>query len=156
MSCVTVGIDTTFCQGGLSLGGVNMNCPAWKMLDLSALWYKLEKRGQDIVVPGVSGMLSYPRRATGTSHSLPMVIVGDCDPAGSPFANPWIGLESNINVLRGTVLDAFTTIGAVLTMPSGATRSGPVQIDSFELGDHTFTARYAAVLNLTIPAGVLV
>jgi len=153
------GIQSGDPTGTLEIDNVPMSCPAWSTLDLTSLWLGPAQRGEDRILPGVSGVVPYRRRATVRTVTLEMVIVGEVDHTGAVNADPWDGLRHNIWYLRTNVTDP-TNIGdgtrnAVVTMPDGVTtRQADVHVGELVLGEHDNYARYLATLELSIPAGV--
>lgn len=144
--------------GDLTIGGIAMNCPAWKVLNLHELWQPADQRGADRVVPGASGVLPLRRRDTVTQRSLQMLISGTHLQNGTEASTPLIGLQVNVEYLRDNVV-APTGTGngtrtAVLTMPSGATRTESVHVVGMEFGDLRPDGHWLrAVLTLSIPTG---
>jgi hypothetical protein len=69
---------------------------------------------------------------------MSFVLIGEVDPDGLVFNDPWQGLESNINLLNTTFL--FPIAGndglqeAILTMPSGEERTADVLIRPVQPG----------------------
>lgn len=147
------------CNGVLSIDGVLLNCPAWDIVDLSDLWLGGDIRGDDRLLPGVGGVIAYPRRFTVTRHSLPMAIDGSVDQLGQENADPWVGLQDHIEYLRANVVDP-TGVGdgtrpAVLQMPDGTGRYADVHVLRLIKGD-IVEGRLLATLEISIPAGVFV
>lgn len=142
--------------GALTINGVDMHTPAWNVLDCTPLWLYVETRGQNIVLPGTSGTYAYPRRVHEARHSLQMAITGFVDSSGVPNADPWAGLQENIDYLRDNVAEPPTpptsTVSASLVMPDGSTRTADIQVVAFTIGEHYHVAT-AAILDIVIPAG---
>lgn len=163
--CVTaLGLSGYGCTGTLTINAISLNCPAWDITDLTSLWAEVAQRGEDRRIPGVAGVIAYRRRNDVTEHSLAMVISGDVDSTGAPYANPWVGLETNIAALRTNVVDPTNltdgTRPAILTMPSGATRTANVHVLGLRLseaqgvdGVHAYAF---AALTVSIPLGAFV
>ena len=156
------GLNGYGCTGNLTIGGIDLNCPAWDITDLTPLWAEFDVRGDDRLLPGVAGVIPYRRRLDVTTHALAMLISGDVDRFGAVNANAWIGLEQNVAYLRANVVNP-TNVGngtraAVLTMPSGATRNADVHAlglrVSSAVGARSEHALIKAVLQISIPAGV--
>lgn len=144
--------------GDLTIGGVAMMCPAWKVLNLLELWQPADQRGNDRLIPGTAGVLAQQRRDTVTRRSLQMLIVGDVDRTGTPVADRFEGLQANVDYLRANVAaPTGTTDGtrsAVLTMPDGTTRTEPVHVVGFDFGNFREDGGWVrAVLQLSIPSG---
>lgn len=154
------------CEGELVIGSTEMFGFGWYMLDLLDLWMGPAHRGQDRVLPLADGVVPHLRRPDVTRHSLPMVIMGETDPSGDPYPNLWVGLETNVGLLRAQVGDP-TGVGdgtraATLQMPSGAVRnasvhSGPIIRGRTVAGTNLLTGNpgigMLATLELSIPAG---
>lgn len=146
-------------QGTLTLNGVAMCTAWWCVANVSQLWQDADQRGTDRVIPGVAGVLSYPRRATETTFTLDIVITGAILYTNTPVTNPALQfgcLGQNVDRLTSTVTVPINTgtgtIPGVLTMPDTTTRSaqvhvGPLRIQ--ELGGPLLVAKF----DLTIPAG---
>lgn len=152
--------DCTTTDGELTIDGVAMHTPAWTVLDPAVLWQPALQRGDDLLVPGMPGVLALPRRVSVTSYTLRTVIRGTHDRNGTPYSNSSYGLWANIEFLRQHVVDPSpynmaTLREAELTIPGSAvTMQGDVHVDSLELGDRVGPF-FRASLTLTIPAGRL-
>jgi hypothetical protein len=147
--------------GDLTIGGVAMNCPAWKVLNLQVLWQPADQRGSDRIVPGAAGVVAYKRRATVTQHSLQLIISGTNDRTGAVVADAFEGLQANVDYLLANVVNPTGatdgTRSAVLTMPDGTTRTEPIHVVGLEFGDAVENGTWLrAVLNLSIPTGRII
>lgn len=144
-------------SGSLEINGISMHTSAWTVVDVTVLWMGADIRGADRILPTTPGVIPYRRRMTVTRHSLPMVIVGHVDQAGLPYADPWEGLETNIDYLRAWIVDPTNsgdgTLPASLTMPSGAVRTADIHVLGLNLGIVS-RARMRATLDISIPEGV--
>lgn len=162
------GLHISLTDGNLTIGGIPMKTHGWNILDLRSLWMPATIRGADKLLPGAAGVRSYPRRKTVTEVSLPMVLTGEANANGvapavgvqGPTTAYFAQLEANIAYLRANVVDpiAPTTDGtrtAVLTMPSGATRTGKVLVVGLSL-DSAVSHTISATLTLSVPGGTLV
>lgn len=144
--------------GDLTIGGVAMMCPAWRVDNLIDLWMPAEQRGQDRLIPGSAGVIAYQRRDTVTRRSLRMTIVGDVTRTGTPNADKFEGLQVNIDYLRANVVAPTGatdgTRSAVLTMPDATTRTESIHVIGMELGEFNPNATWCrAVLTVSIPSG---
>jgi hypothetical protein len=144
--------------GDLTIGGVAMNGVAWKVLNLIDLWVPANQRGGDRLIPGSTGVLAQRRRDTVSQRSLQMLIAGDITYTSSTAGDSFERLQINIDYLRANVVaptgTGDGTRSAVLTMPDGTTRTEPVHVTGFELGEYRQDAGWAkAVLELSIPSG---
>lgn len=149
-------LEHTGCTGTLSIDGVLLNGPAWDLPDLTALWFEFDVRGDDRLLPGSDGVLPYRRRVTVTQHALPMIVTGAVDRFGEPYADAWVGMETNVAYLLTNVV-LPTNVGdgtrsATLTLPSGATRTANVHVLRLAKG-LVLGGRLRATLDLSIPNG---
>lgn len=149
--------------GQLVIDSIPLMEKRWSVLNLYELWLPPAQRGQDKVMPHAPGIRPYRRRATARERVLEMVIDGRYNEdqelvcAGGTAA-AWEGFELHISYLRQYVVDP-TNIGngtrtATLTLPSGATRSGPVHVLDLEIG-RVQRGIANATLTLSIPNGAL-
>lgn len=144
--------------GALSIGGVAMFCPAWRIDNLYELWLPADQRGSDVTRPNVSGSYAVKRYATATRKSLRMLIVGDVDRTGASSSSKLEGLYTNIAYLRDNVVaPTGTTDGtrsAVLTIPGGSTITEPIHVTGLEVSDLREDGGWCkAVLTISIPSG---
>lgn len=144
--------------GNLTIGGVAMFCPAWKVQNLPELWLPAEQRGTDKVRPGVAGRKAIKRRDDATRRSLRMIVVGDVDRTGAASSSKLTGLYTNIAYLRDNVVNPTGatdgTRSAVLTLPGGATLTEPVHVTGMEISDLRQDGGWARlVIDLSIPSG---
>lgn len=146
-------VDVT--AGNVSVTGFSYNliCAAW--------WHNLrplslggpDVRGSERIVPGGAAVEANPRRPTVTQYALEMVISGYVHPDGSPYTDPYAGLEANVALLVGLYNPLQTTPKAsTLTLPSGATRHASVFYEKLEPGDQA-GAIMKATGHITIPVG---
>jgi hypothetical protein len=160
-------------EGTLYISGVNMNRPAWAVLGdergkngLVPLWIEADVRGDDRLLPSVTGVIPYRRRITVTRHDLRILVAGDVDVNGAPVANPTIGLENNLTYLRTNVVapvaSATGTRSAILTMPSGVTRTADIHVLDLVVQSYMFSpvvdgcsqgALLIGILQISIPSG---
>lgn len=147
--------------GDLTIGGVSMNTPAWKVLNLAVLWQPAAQRGQDRLVPSATGVRKFQRRATVTEHDLELLIVGSHTRTGSTNADLFEGLQANVDYLITNVVNPTGTSdgtrSAVLTMPDGTTRTEPVHVTGMQFGETAGNGAYLkAVLSISVPSGRII
>ena len=152
------GLTFNTLAGKLTIGGIPMLGPAWKVQNLAELWVPANQRGTDVIRPGVSGVKARLRRDTVTVRTLQMLIVGSADRLGAAVSDYYEGLQANIDYLRANVVaPTGTTDGtrsAVLTMPDGTTRTEPVHVQQMELGRVAENGAWVlATIELSIPSG---
>ena len=142
----------------LEIDDIPLATPAWEITNLAPLLDGSEVRGSNRLIPGAAGVVAYPRRVTETRVLLPIEIRGYEDPEGDAYDDPFEGLEANLALLVDSLITpgVDATRDAVLYLPSGGTRTGPVQIVA-PLGLRT-AGRYVltGVLDLLLPEGQLV
>lgn len=151
----------------MTIDGISMNRPAFAIVGdergeggYVKLWADFDVRGEDRILPSATGVIAYQRRMTVTRVDFRLLVVGDVDEAGAPVADSVVGLQDNIEYIRSNVIAPVATStgtrAAVLTMPSGATRSANIHV----LGVVTQTYGIAecgsiwiATLQISIPGG---
>lgn len=144
--------------GDLTIGGVAMNCAAWRVENLLDLWFPADQRGKDQQVAGVAGARAKRRVTTATKRSLRLTIVGDVDRTGATNSDWFEGLAANVAYLRDNVIaptgTGDGTRSAVLTMPNASTLTEPVHVEGMELGTWRPDGLWCrAVVTLSIPSG---
>jgi hypothetical protein len=129
-------------EGSLSVGGVALANAfgAWGIVGdergnggLVKLWTDFDVRGEDRILPSVTGVIAYPRRMTATRHDLRLLVTGDVNgQTGATPSDATQGLETNLEYLRANFLapvaTATGTRAATLTMPSGSTRTADIHV----------------------------
>lgn len=151
-------INCDLSLGWVTIDGHSLNREAWCAPDLSPLWGTPEVRGADRILPGVSGVKPYRRRATVQTMSLRFVVTGQVDADGQPNDDPWTGLETNLAFLYAyVILPTNTGDGTrelVWHRPSGSSTTVAVHVLGYK---PTVGAGAIAVgeLELSIPSGAL-
>lgn len=135
--------------------------PAWNTLNVLELLKPAPKRTVGgVVLPGATGRRARKIYDDGTERTLLMQFFGDRDREGLAHPNLRQGIEANLEYFMTNVVEApanpTSTRTCVLTLPSGATWSGPVQILSLDWADDTIASVWNATLTLFIPRGRLV
>ncbi len=146
-------------DGILTISSVALHTPGWAVLDVTPLWNPADQRGQDLLIPGLSGVYPLRRRVTVSERSLRMIISGYHDKDGNAYSDPRLGLFENINYLNTNVVQPIGGNGlrtAVLTAPAGdaAYMTGSVHVLGLEIGDQVAGVA-KAVLRVSIPSGRL-
>jgi hypothetical protein len=143
----------------LTISGIDMNGPAWKVLNMHVLKQPPPQRGSDRLIPGSSGVLAYRRRTTVAVHSLQMLISGTHDRNGASNNNRVQQLFTNIDYLGYQVVEppgsGNGTRAAVLTTSGeAAALTADIHVLGLELGEMSADASWMkAVLEISIPAG---
>jgi hypothetical protein len=141
------------------IGDVPLSTPAWEVLNVHVLMSGPATRGQNLVMPGATGVRAIRHRNTEKTVSLELAIFGDTDPAGDPHADPeagvwanWLALRNQFNAL---LLDeGQSTVLAQLHYRGGLVQ-GVVQVLGYELGDTYNPANLSATLDINLLAGML-
>lgn len=152
MSCTRLNVAASMADGVLTVGGISMHTPGWIAVDVTPLWDGPDVRGDDLLIPGLPGLLPMPRRFTGTSYTIPLLIDGAVTSSGTPHANIRNGIALNLGVLQTLVGGMPKSVS--LTRPGGGiygTGSAHVQVKQGEKSRGI--AR--AVMTLDFPGGGL-
>ncbi len=146
------------CHGTVTIDDESMNREAWAFLNNYVLWQGADQAGEDWTVPGRHGALANPRWRQPATRSMELLIIGDVDPDGDPNDDRIVGLEENVAWLQEwvehTVASLEGTRTLVLTLPSGATRTGEVHVGPMQLGS-VISGAFTATLEVQIPDGQL-
>lgn len=150
--------------GTLTISGIPMNTWGWNVLELRDLLAVAAVRGQDRLIPGVSGMRPYRRRRTATPHSLPMIISGLHAIDGTPVTDNQERInqiKDHLKYLMDNVVAPVPTMegtrSAVLTLPN---TSGPDDVrtaDIHVLGitpGQWYPVLLKCTLDISIPGGM--
>lgn len=129
-SCRPIKVPTF--DGGFFIDGINMRTVAWCVRQLDELWLEADVAGDDTDLPGIDGRLGEARTRTNTRHDLDLIVTGACTVSGDPYANDWIGLETNLAFLHDNVLTLpaggdGSRLGDLI-MPSGSHRYARVHV----------------------------
>lgn len=117
MSCGRLNVSASMADGVLTVGGISMHTPGWIAVDVTPLWDGADVRGEDLLIPGRAGLLAMPRRFTGTTYTIPLLIDGAVNSAGSPHGNVRNGILTNLDVLKS--LPGGMPKAVTLTRPGG-------------------------------------
>lgn len=146
------------CLGQLSIAGVSLNTPAWDIPNPLKLLAEASTRGENTTLPGAAGRRGNPMRLDQYETDLAFLLNGEVNQAGTPYSDPWVGLETNLAYLwtnvftpvstgRGTRAASFTTVG-------GAVRTATVQVEPLHLpNDVEDPTLVEAVLHLIVVSG---
>ncbi len=127
-------------SGLLIINDIPLESECWAIMsDLVPLWFiQRYIYPTEIHIPADEGALPYAMDIGPATFDLNMLIIGGCNQAGSPYADPWAGLASNINAFRTDVLDPILTNNgqhaAELSVPDGSTRAANVQVREWKPG----------------------
>ncbi len=149
------------CLGALDVGDDDfpLNCPAWDITDLQALWVEHAIRADSVLLPTAAGQRSYPSRYDESDYELTLFVNGYADQNGVAHDDAWMGLWANLQTLIsgafGPVTTGRGTIPATLTLPDGATKmKADVKFTLPRAVNPVEDPGYAVYrVTLTVPAG---
>jgi hypothetical protein len=105
-------------------------------------------------------VIAYQRRETITRHDIRLLVVGDVDQAGAPYADATEGLATNLAYLESNVIQPTGltdgTRAATLSVPGQATRSANIHVLGLVPQRHhigTDKAIFVGTLQISIPSG---
>lgn len=82
----------------LEVNGVPLATFAWDAPDLSPMFDTFSLLGGDRLIPG-GNAVPKPRRTTVSVYTLPLYVFGERDEDGTPYADPQVGLATNMQYL---------------------------------------------------------
>lgn len=138
----------------LTLGSFTFKADAMAVaLSLWVLFGSGDMRGQDKIIPHVAGTRALPRRATSTQYTIPIVVTGDKDHAGTASVlDPTEQTAKNLAWLVSTLCTG-SLVGAQVTIGS-TSKSGSVFVEAITPTDGA-NDWATADMTLAIPAGRL-
>lgn len=148
------------CTGVLTIGSTVLNTVAWDITDLTELWHVVDQRGEDRVLPGAGGVISYPRFETVTPLDLTILINGSVNQSGTAHINVVAGLYNNIQTLMAGVVNPTGatdgTRAATLTIPGVGSIDTTVHVEGLRktrmlLNPAYDEALWEGTLRLSIP-----
>lgn len=146
-----------------------MRTPGWCVVDLLGLWQEADVVTDLVDLANIDGQLAQALHRVGTRFDLDFLVTGAQGPLVDEdddsidystfvkYANPWVGLETNLALLQANVLSP-TLLGDgtrpfTLTMPSTDTRTADVHVQPrLDLKDKLRWVRLFT-LTLGIPKG---
>jgi hypothetical protein len=133
--------------------GVPLDTPAWSCTDLSVLWSgPADYRGGDITIPFSRGVRAGRRITPERRVLIPLVVYGNADAEGAPYADARTGLRANVDALTALMRPGAGTLE--LHLPDGSVRSTtalPVGgLQAAPLGPGAMRV----IIDLLIPGGV--
>lgn len=127
------------------------------------LWAFASVRGQDRILPSVTGVIAYPRRVTATRHDLRLLIVGDINgQTGVVATDATETLADNIAYLWAQVVEPVVsstgTRSATLEVPGQSDRHADIhvlglKIEQYMLAPGCQGAIAITTLQISIPEG---
>lgn len=140
----------------LEIAGVPLSTPAWEHTNLYTLYGAAAVRGENVVMPGAIGVRPVRRRPTETNYTVDLAINGQRNWAGTPYADPMLGLATNIDHLRDNVIDPLATTNslraAIIHLPSG-TLVASIQVLGFEITEAFSPGDVLASMEISVMQG---
>lgn len=143
----------------LTIAGVPMSTPGWRIQNLPDLVRGPDFRGDDVLVPLLAGRRPKRRRADVTKLTIQMEIWGDFDREGNAYTNAIVGAITNVNYLRANCFDPVDTGDGTrackIVLPDATdldapAHCGPLIVNMISPG------RYRATADLSLPGGSFV
>jgi hypothetical protein len=112
-----------FVQDAAKVGTLELNDVAiapssyFRLRNPQVLWMPAPKRGNDIILPGVDGVLPRARRKASRTVTLEMFVNGTLSSFNANQANPYYCLKDNLKLLRTGVFDPAGPIDIEYTQP---------------------------------------
>jgi hypothetical protein len=157
-------------EGSMTVDGIAManTFGAWGIVadergkgGLVPLWTDFAVRGENRILPSVTGVIMYEHRVTETRYDFRLLVTGDVDgQTGATPTDAIEGLEANLDYLVTNIIEppgtSTGTRAAVITKPSGATVSADIQslgttVQTYLLQD--CASLWIATWHIDIPAG---
>lgn len=140
----------------LECNSLPLSTPGWRIVNLPSVLRGPNVRGTDRIIPLLSGSRPYLRRRAATIIPLNLVIFGDEDHEGTPYADPLDGVISNLLFLRAQIFDPTETGDGTrlwtLRLPDASTLTASCHTGPLLATMDTPTV-YRATADLSIPAG---
>jgi hypothetical protein len=161
MSASLGSIQVDTCMGDLTINSISLLQEPWLCCwDLSPLWFGPELKGQDLIEqPDAHGGWAYPQFDQATTYPLPLMVSGYFNHTTlARNDNPYIGFEENLAYLQDNIFDMrssgvpVASWEAILTMPSGDTRTADVKVTRLVPGKHV-GGLWACSFQLTVVQG---
>lgn len=127
--------------GALSINGFDLESACSTVLNPYFPLYSIGKlyESDPVHIQGNPGDLTWAAEVAGWEFQMQFVLAGECNPDGDQYATPYIGIESNMNMLNEEFIFPVTTnrglVPAVLTMPSGELRHADVRVRPMQPGN---------------------
>lgn len=119
----------------LEVDGYPLATPAVRLLDLSGLWL-VQRRGTNVLIPGVAGVVGTPGRRNVIRAALPGAVFGELDAEGVAHPGVREGLEANLGELISMVAEPVASGDGTRTArwyrADGSTHTAPMQVLTFE------------------------
>ena len=145
--------------GDATISGYYLETPATTLDNIWVLWLGAEQRGKDkdVIRPGAGGSLPVRRRKAATTRDLYMRVSGLVNRTGVPYANPYNGMQKNLDWIQKSIVDPVGGDGTrplVLWLPDGTTQTEPIIVQGMEIEEMHPKARQAKiVIEIVIPSG---
>lgn len=132
---------------------INMNCPAWWVLNPQVLLQGPTVITSNRQQAGTEGRKGYPQLNDQTSLTLRFAITGAWTPDGDPNDDPLAGFAENYLFLRTNVFDAAWPLRtSTLLLPGDVELTAPIQFEPFPL-DAAENGEIEGNLGIILPTG---
>lgn len=155
-------------EGTLSIASFSMNRPAWWIGGdetgeggLLQLITGGDRRGDDRIIPHVSGRKGYPRRLDATRYDLTLWVTGDVTSTGVAASNSQTELATNLALIRSTLFESASpatdgTLAASLTIVGWGTKTANIHMLGLQQQRYnmwTDQSIWQGTLQISVPAG---
>lgn len=139
----------------LSIGIIPLSTTAWATESVGSIMSSAPARGADLVVPGRPGQVARPRVTDARTITIPLTVWGEYDWDGNPYADPRIGLITNLDHLKTRLVPPMGTDFRTVTWhaPTGDRRARTLPDAGLDVEPLGLTSA-RAVITMTIPSGV--
>lgn len=145
----------TFDAGG-SYSEVDSHTYGWKVIDYTSL-RRRTRVGEDRPIPGSPGRLYVPREWDEHTAVLTWRINGAYDKDGTPYGDPFEGVDLNHQFILDNLVNVLGLIGFTLHDRQGVDWAGNIVVDNWEPSPDPNSGGdvLIAPMTLLIPAGQL-
>lgn len=138
------------------LAEVDSHTYGWKVIDYTSL-RRRTRVGEDRVIPGAPGRLYVPREWDEQTVVLTWKINGRYDKDGTPYSDPFEGVDLNHQYLLDNVVNSLDLRAVTFTDRHAATFTGSVVVEDWEPSVDPASGgdQLISPMTLKIPAGWL-
>lgn len=138
----------------LTIGDTSCTTSAWWCVNAGILRDSSPRRGDDVVLAGVDGVLWRRRFRDSRTLDLQFIFDGAADADGEEHDDPAVGLLINLDNFKTSVVEVSDAQQLELETPNG-TYSGDCIVTGSGLVTGPGLTRCAATLTITLPDGRL-
>lgn len=130
---------------------------AYFLTDISPLLSSAKARGSDRKIPGVHGVLPYPRRRTVTEYSLDLFVDGAFNDNGGETVDPRQSVYDHMDLLNDELVQPpsaanGTRLGTIVE-PAGTTRRASVHVVEITVNSYAGPSALNCSLVISLPYG---